>query len=157
MKKKIRAGSIAEATREVKKAFKKAGEDAVVQTPRVKHRNRLGKKLSADNSLRGPEKHGNYPEHVHPGGEGPYRGVHIQTARPGKEFYGLFFPAITDLSERSCGNRSEVQWNDWAAAGFWDVVSLIDPTPITAIPDILDLFNGQYTPGLINWLNRDLN
>jgi len=43
----------------------------------------LAKGLSPDGKMRGPEKHGNFPEHVHPN-EGPNSGAHIQTHPPGR-------------------------------------------------------------------------
>lgn len=119
--------------KEVEKGLEEAGEECIVQVENEGIRDALAKGLSPDGKMRGPEKHGQFPEHVHPN-EGPNTGAHIQTHPPGRvqQLAMLLAPFSMELSGRKGVSNSE-----FASAAAWDIASALDPICLT---------------DLINWL-----
>jgi RHS repeat-associated protein len=125
---------------EVRKGADEAGEHCVVEVKGSKEAvEKVGRELSTDGQLRTKpdgtvwEKHGDYPEHVHPN-QGPYTSAHVQNHPPGKlrELASLIAPFSMEMSGRKGVSNSE-----FASAVAWDIASAIDPICLT---------------DLINWL-----
>jgi len=119
--------------KEVEKGLEEAGEECIVQVENEGIRDALAKGLSPDGKMRGPQQHGNYPEHVHPN-QGPNSGAHIQTHPPGRlqQLAVLLAPFSMEMSGRKGVSNAE-----FASAAAWDIAPAIDPICLT---------------DLINWL-----
>lgn len=74
--------------------------------------------------MRGPEKHGDYPTHVHPKG-GPYESTHIQSLAGGAVAAALI-PRSCDAASNPDATESDV-----VGAAAWDLASGLDPFFIT--------------------------
>lgn len=108
-----------------------------------------GKQLSTDGKLRfggRVEKHGPYPEHVHPN-SGSYVDVHVQTVedttRAGfrKGILGVIAPFSVAVAGDAMASPAEA-----TSAALWDLAKALDPVFAT---DLLEVMLGIEEP--YNW------
>jgi RHS repeat-associated protein len=107
------------------------GAKRVVVAETEAARDALGKALSSDKKMRGPERSGKYAEHVNPN-DGEFSDVHIETKDAAKEA-GLFGAVGTVLAPYSdaAAKSGDATASEIGSAALWDAAKAIDPIFVT--------------------------
>ncbi|HQR45834.1 MAG TPA: RHS repeat-associated core domain-containing protein [Thermoanaerobaculia bacterium] len=101
----------------------------IAETPEA--RDAVARQLSTNGKARAIQRHGSFPDHVHPA-EGPYVDVHIQTeadtkaAGLGKGFLAIVAPFSSSIDANQDASPGEI-----ASSALWDIAKAIDPFFLT--------------------------
>jgi len=127
----------------IKVAREEKATSVAVVTESKGARNAVGKQLSENAKIRGPERSGTWPEHVNPD-KGPNSDIHVQTVEDTKsaglgQSLGAGILAIIGANTMAADANNYATPAEIGSAFVWDVAKAIDPIFLT---DAIEHFTG---------------